>query len=428
MKRARALALAFALAPAFLPGQVCAQSLENWSLPTPEATSGSQTEQGPIDAQNPAVLKPGSTANPASSLPTAPPPSPVPIITPPPPAPKADETGQADRTSRAASAPTPGSAVRPATHERAPVAAPNPTPAETVSATEAPPVPAQGPTATTPPVESAEGNAPASATGWPIWWWGIPAGLGIAALGLFLFMLRRRMREAEWEEVEEETRPAAETEERTATPVAAPVPAPAPAAPISRQSLPTPDFTPKPPPVPASASPAIKVTFEPVAMRISLVYATLQYRLGLNASAAQGPVNVLGDLISAHASLSQEEQLAPLPRALPALHSLTGLVPGETISLKGEIQIPLSQVRALRKGDASFFVPLARLCLTGEGGTGLRRVFVLGIPGGAQGLTPLRLDAGTGNVEGLAAREIEAARQIPLQTGPLPLDPQRVAG
>ena len=163
-------------------------------------------------------------------------------------------------------------------------------------------------------------------------------------------------------------------------------------------------------------------------MRLSLFYATLQYRLSLKASSSQPALKVTGDLISAHASLTREEQLAPQPDNLPTLHSLPGLKVGEKMELKGEIQLPLTAIRALRQGGGSFFVPLARFCLVTEDGTALRRVFTVGSPREGAGLAPLRIDAGPRDFTPLAASEIEPARQFPLNAGSLPLDPQRVAG
>ena len=193
---------------------------------------------------------------------------------------------------------------------------------------------------------------------------------------------------------------------------------------VSLLPLPTPAFT---PPSPAAPSEAVKVEFEPVSIRLSLFYATLQYRLSLNATGDSGPLELLGDLISAHGSLTREEQLAPQPGALAVLHTLSGLASGETTVLKGEVQLPLTQIRALRRGGGSFLVPLARFCLAGQDGTAMRRVFTLGLPGEGAGLLPLRIDTGPRSFEPLQAREIEAARQLPVQSSSLPLDPRRAA-
>lgn len=259
-----------------------------------------------------------------------------------------------------------------------------------------------------------------------MWWWAAAAALAAIALGLFL--LKRRGRNVpEWEEEEEEEalpQPVANAE-----PLPEPEKQPASVAELPRRPLPQPNFSPTPPaPAQAELPEDISVSFEPVTMRLSLFYATLQYRLVLTATGTRAPLKVLGDLISAHASLTQDEQLAPPPESLPQIHALPGLSSREPVELKGEIQLPLAAIRALRQGGGAFFVPLVRICLIGEDGTALRRVFTLGLPGGAAGLAPLRTDTGPRSFEPLAAREIELARQLPLRTGTLPLDPQRAAG
>lgn len=179
---------------------------------------------------------------------------------------------------------------------------------------------------------------------------------------------------------------------------------------------------------PAATPEDISIALQPVMMRLSLFYATLQFRLTVTSSEDREALSVFGDLSSAHASLSRDEQLAPPLESLAQLHTLPEIGPGKSCELKGEVQLPLGAIRALRRSGGAFFVPLVRLCLVGADGTALRRVFTLGIPGGESGLAPLRIDTGPRNFESLAAREIEAARDLPLNMESLPLDPQRAAG
>jgi hypothetical protein len=387
------------MALAGLPPQALAQSVSGWSLPEPEDTATARAP-GPVDAQNPVVLQPQPESGPSSAPPVSASPSPRPTITPlptitPPPT-------IAPPAPRAATAAAP--ADRPTTAPPEPAASPAAIPAEP----EAPAAPA-GETATPQPSVA---QAPDSSG--PQWWWALAAALAAGAgfLGLFLFRRRAPQTPAwEGEALEQPEREAAE-------PDASPSP------PAALGPIPAPSFTP-----PAAApGGTIAVALEPVSIRLSLFYATLRYRIALTASEARAPLTLLGDLISAHASLSQDEQLAPSPRDLPQLHALPGLAPGETALLTGEIQLPLPDIRALHRGGGAFFVPLMRICLIGEDGTALRRVFTIGLPGSGAGLAPLRIDTGPRSFEPLAAREIEAARRLPLKTGTLPLDPQRAAG
>ncbi len=388
---------------AVLPLAAHAQSLSDWSLPEPEKTA-SPTVQGPVDAQNPSVRpaqpQAGPTAQPSAS--TAP--TPVPIITPPPP--------QANATSAPTSRPTAGAATAPTRTEqaRAPeTASPAPTASPTVTATAAAsspePVASEMPEQASPAPETVEAPAAPDEATWSPWWWALP--IAIVALVLLVFLRRRR------------TAPPEQVSARVA---ASPQPKPAPA------PLPTPEAEPVPAPRPAASPEPVSVTLEPVMMRLSLFYATLQYRLTVTSSERRAALNISGDLSSAHASLSRDDQLAPAPESLAQLHTLPELAPNEPLELKGEVQLPLGAIRALRRGGGAFFVPLVRFCLIGEDGTALRRVFTLGIPGSSAGLAPLRIDAGPRNFEPLAAREIEAARELPLNIGSLPLDPKRAAG
>lgn len=163
-------------------------------------------------------------------------------------------------------------------------------------------------------------------------------------------------------------------------------------------------------------------------MRLSLVYATLQFRLLLRTQTEIPAGKLLGDMISAHGSLPQSMQLAPPPEALGVLQPIPPLAPGQTLDVKGELRLPLNAIRPLQQGAASFMVPLVRLALLGDEGTSphleLGCVFTVGIPGSGPALAPLRLDTGPRDFATLAAREIETARRTAL----LALDPARAAG
>ena len=171
------------------------------------------------------------------------------------------------------------------------------------------------------------------------------------------------------------------------------------------------------------------ITFEPVAMRLSLVYATLQYRLVLTAATAIPSGQLRADMIAAHASLPQSAQLAPPPETLAVVHAIARMAPQDVLEVQGELQMPLSAVRPVRQGNAAFMAPLVRLALLGEEPGALPHlelgaVFTLGIPGPGPALAPLRLDTGPRQFTRLSAREIDNARRTVL----LGLDPARTAG
>ncbi|KMS50935.1 hypothetical protein V474_05500 [Novosphingobium barchaimii LL02] len=241
---------------------------------------------------------------------------------------------------------------------------------------------------------------------WPFWWWSAP--LALLVLGVLGFLLRRGRAQPDAQEWEE-------PEQVAPSPVAiAPSPAPAPeiaAAPA--KTAPQPAFAP-PPLAPAGEPAGIEVAFEPVSLRLSLVYATLHYRIEIAAAIDLPAGQLLGDMIGAHGSMSPEEQLAPPVEVLTALKSVPRIAAGESVTLTGEVQLPLNAIRPLQQAAASFFIPLVRLSIVNDA-IALRRVYTVGIEGGGAGLSPLRLDTGPREHRELAAREVEAARPYPLQ-------------
>ncbi|WP_313441983.1 hypothetical protein [Novosphingobium sp.] len=426
------------------PGTAFAQA--TWSLPPGQQEGQSASRpQGPVDPQNPTVTPRETAPDVPAATPAATPSSaptsratPVPtIVAPPPPVPRASErpnpqtTAPAAAQSAAPTRPSQTPTVETATSAPSPTASPLPSLDPTPPAARESAVPSPIPSAT--PDTAIQ---PANEPHWPEWWLVIPAALVATGIGTFALLRRRRAPATAWEEagLEPEAEPEDEIAEEPATPstsaaasaaIAALDPTPA-VTPVPRvqpprqpdpQSRPLPQPVPPPArePVPAPSRPGIvAVHFEPVSMRLSLVYATLQYRLALTApdgGSAQS-WQVRGDMISAHASLSQGEQLAPDPATLPLRHSLEALAPGETREFKGELQLPLNAIRVMRQGQASLFVPLVRLCLVDEEGHVERRVFTLGIPGDRPALGPLRLDTGPRDHATIAARAVEAARDM----------------
>lgn len=133
---------------------------------------------------------------------------------------------------------------------------------------------------------------------------------------------------------------------------------------------------------------------------ISLSAATLSYRLTISNTSGMPitGITVSGDLVSAHASLPTDQQIAMAEVALPARHTHDRLMPGESIQLSGELRLPFALIRPIRKGNAAFLVPLARLRVESAGGVVLPilRTTLVGIrpaqPGGV--LQPFRLDLG----------------------------------
>lgn len=146
---------------------------------------------------------------------------------------------------------------------------------------------------------------------------------------------------------------------------------------------------------------------------MALVNARLAYRLSLTnlGDAAVGPVSIACDILSAHASLS--EQLLFAGDMVEPTHQFRSLVPGETISLTSELQLPIAAIRPIRSGNASLFVPLARFRITaldaGQPPLTNTRIFVIGESPEQPGrrLTPIRIDRGSRTFSRISQREIE---------------------
>jgi len=350
--------------------------------PTPTPTSNSQ---GPVDEAAPVRPAPAPAPAPSPSrTTTAPTPSPTPRAT-------------APASQGAKPTPAPlrtGPAAAPAPAPARSDSAPGPIPAATASGTAAAPPPAQPfPVATSVAATTlAEDEGGAS---WP-WLAAILLSFG-AVLGLFLW-IRRRVGPLGPVIVPEIERPRVP-------------PAPEP--------LPEPVFDPQPVVPPPGAVPAptqdgapqgplpLHISIEPRKLSLTLMNATLAYRLALNNrdEAPLEDIAVNADLIGAHATLSREDQLAGPATELAERHRLAAIAPGETSEVAGELRLPLNMVRPIAQGDAVLFVPLARFRITGRGMEPRCFTLVVGQPsprGG--GIQPIRLDLGPRIYDGLAGR------------------------
>lgn len=336
----------------------------------PPGQSSSPRPQGPVDAGEPPprVVRPAPTPTPA--------PAPVPVVT----APEAAPTVAVPAPS-ASAPPRPAASAQPgqvpaATPSAVPAGQPTPAPSFNPLAQDRPPVAE----ASESPVAEPAAAAPAFTL--PAWWPLAAGGAALAAiLGALTFLLLRwRQRRAE--EAPEIERPVV-VERPVVAPQAAPPPPP-----------------PPPPPEEDDAHGPLSIAVEAREMTISFGAATLSYRITLTntGSAPLGHVAISGDMISAHASLTLEDQIANTESVLAPAHEIERIKPGESVQVTGEFRLPVQSIRAIRKGNAALFVPLARLRVqAGEGGNGaLIRTALVGQraanPGA--GLQPFRLDLG----------------------------------
>lgn len=129
---------------------------------------------------------------------------------------------------------------------------------------------------------------------------------------------------------------------------------------------------------------------------------TLSYVVTLTNTGTE-PLSALaveGDMVSAHASLPPEQQIAGDDQRLELRHALVALAPGESAEFAGDFRLPLTAVTPIRAGEAAYFVPLARLRVEASTAAGQSLVqvqtYVVGEMPEAQGaaLRPFRLDLG----------------------------------
>ncbi len=224
------------------------------------------------------------------------------------------------------------------------------------------------------------------------WLWLAGIALGIAALGGAVWQRRRRARqvlaEDQWPDEIAET-PVAGAQSAAPAPAAKPAivpPTPA-AAPAIQKPLPA---------ISADQS-AIALVLDPVRLSATLINTNLSYRLSVTntGAAALSDVVVAGGMISAHASLPVEQQLATDGQMLDLLHQIDVLGPGETAELSGDLRLPLPQITPIRSGRALLFIPLARFRVETASET-TRATFVIGEtpPVAEAALLPFRIDMG----------------------------------
>lgn len=149
-------------------------------------------------------------------------------------------------------------------------------------------------------------------------------------------------------------------------------------------------------------------------MSASLMATTLSYTLKLtnNGSEPLSGVAVEGDMVSAHASLPPEQQIASNNQQLEPRHNLVTLAPGESAEFTGDFRLPLTAVTPIRAGEAAYFVPLARLRVQASNSRGesltRAQTYVVGelpeAPGAA--LKPFRLDLGPRTYSNVGQRAV----------------------
>jgi len=380
-------------------------SVTDFQLPADQPTPRNEV-QGP-------VIEGIAPPRPVRSSPT-PTPTPAPVVIAP--APVQVETVTSTPSPQASEAVRAADAARPQATSTEAASAETPSEATTAPAVDASDTSLPEPTIAQPSTEGLPepASAPAApASGMPWWKWMIVV-LSVGALGVGAgWFWRSRPRSVGYYEVEEIERP--QVPERAVEPVSPPAELP------KTPARPRPEAPPARQPAPAPAMAdlhdededsdrALRIALEPARLSVSLLNATLSYRILLTnqGDTPLRDISIDGDMISAHASLPQEEQIAGSDSKLENRHLIRTLFPGETKVVSGDFALPLPMIRPIRNGDAALFVPLARLRVvsSGEHSEVIVQTSVVGQrsphPGG--GLQPFRLDLGPRIYSELAQR------------------------
>lgn len=156
---------------------------------------------------------------------------------------------------------------------------------------------------------------------------------------------------------------------------------------------------PKPAAVAFDSGP-LHVAFEARNITATMMAVTLAYRITLSnrGDAPLTGILVGGTMDAATDNLAIERQLEPPAGQLPVAHQLERLAAGEVAELTGEIRVPFSQLRPIKRGDQILLVPIARMraaaSQTDQKPLIAQQSVLLGIAGQGPQLGAIRLDQG----------------------------------
>jgi len=157
------------------------------------------------------------------------------------------------------------------------------------------------------------------------------------------------------------------------------------------------------PSAPPVAEPPLAVIAAPLAIEAravrlsrSMLFATLSYEL-VATNRGGRPLDTVrfgADLVTAHARIPTDQQLADPLVALEAVKTFERLEPGESVEFAGELRLPVRDIRPIPHGKAVVYVPLLRVRAEAEGLDPVARTFVVGLrtDGLSKRLQPFRLD------------------------------------
>ena len=156
---------------------------------------------------------------------------------------------------------------------------------------------------------------------------------------------------------------------------------------------------------------ALALSLVPVQLTIGTSSAKLAYRIEI---ANRGAAHIVGlrlaaDMVSARVSENAEEErhlLMGPDMGRAAVETVSRIDPGTSFSTGHVLDLPLSLVEPLRRGNVPFMLPFVRMRAVGAGTPPRRFSFVVGLAPEEEGgrLKPIRLDQGPQVLRGLSAR------------------------
>ncbi len=150
----------------------------------------------------------------------------------------------------------------------------------------------------------------------------------------------------------------------------------------------------------------VDLTLEIESASRSIMMFMVDYRLTIanRSDKAARDIEVTGQLKCAQRGGAN----APTIAGGQPLGEIDRIGPHQSRSVSGQLQMPLTEVHAIRQGQKPIFIPLLHVSVVGAGDHSLTRSFVVGEPSAtSQGrVHPIRLDTPPGGLPGLQAREV----------------------
>lgn len=167
---------------------------------------------------------------------------------------------------------------------------------------------------------------------------------------------------------------------------------------------------PAPAPAPAPAPPAapldVDIALEIVSASRSVMMFMLDYRITIanRSEAAARDIEIGAQLTCAQRGATNAP---PIAGGQP-VGTIERIGPHQSRSVTGQLQIPLTEVQAIRQGQKPIFIPLLHLSLVSAGDHVVKRSFVVGAPStvSQSRVHPIALDTPPGGIPGLLAREV----------------------